>query len=79
MNTLGMTKDKPNDLLLLSLGIVGEKGVKKELISTVGGLFLFGKNPSLHLPYVYVKVKKEGEAVLLTVSIWPLLEKVCLL
>lgn len=54
--TLNVISDNPSLLLLEALGIVGQKGEGEGYHPTIGGLLLFGKNPSLYLPHVHIKV-----------------------
>lgn len=58
---LNVISDKPSELLLEALGIVGQKCDNEGYHPTIGGLLLFGKNPSVLLPHVYTKVIKDDE------------------
>jgi len=58
------------------LGIIGQKSDTEEYHPTIGGLLLFGKNPSLYLPHVYVKVVYNGEARLFFGNILKMLDDV---
>jgi len=53
--SMNAISEKPDYVLLEALGIVGEldDGV---YCPTIGGLLLFGKNPSVYIPQAYVKV-----------------------
>ncbi|GAE88307.1 RNA-binding domain-containing protein [Acetivibrio straminisolvens] len=59
--TLNVFSDNPSDLILEALGIIGQKSETEGYSPTIGGLLLFGKNPSLYLPHVYIKVVCNGE------------------
>lgn len=67
----------PVDLILLEgLGIVGKDNDSDEYHPTIGGLLLFGRNPALFLPHVYIQVLLNHETRLFTGNILSLLEKV---
>lgn len=53
---LGVFSDKVNEVLLEAMGIIGGRCEGEEYNPTIGGMLLFGKNPFLFLPHVYVKV-----------------------
>ncbi|TYQ15078.1 UNVERIFIED_CONTAM: putative HTH transcriptional regulator [Acetivibrio alkalicellulosi] len=53
---LGVRSERPSDILMEALGIIGRKVEGDGYCPTIGGLLLFGKNPYLYLPHVYVKV-----------------------
>jgi len=50
-----LDKNKLSEVLLEAIGIVGSKNDDEEYHPTIGGMLLFGTNPSLFLPHVYVK------------------------
>lgn len=54
--TLNVISDNPNELILEALGVIGQKVDGEGYHPTIGGMLLFGKNPSLFLPHVYIKV-----------------------
>lgn len=55
---LGITGQITNDILLEAMGIIGRSNVGSYFHPTIGGMLLFGKNPSVFLPHNYVKVIK---------------------
>lgn len=57
---LNVISEKPSMVLLEAMGIIGSK-VEDVYHPTIGGMLLFGKNPSIHLPHVYVKVNYNDE------------------
>lgn len=54
--SLNVISENPNEVLLEAMGIIGEKMDGEGYHPTIGGLLLFGKNPSLFLPHVYIKI-----------------------
>ncbi len=60
---MNVVADNPSEVLLDAMGIIGEKTVGDGYHPTIGGLLLFGRNPSLFLPHIYVKVviNEEGK------------------
>jgi predicted HTH transcriptional regulator len=58
---LNVISEKPSELLLEALGIVGQKSESEGYHLTIGGLLLFGKNPSAFLPHVYIAVDMDNE------------------
>lgn len=59
---LDVISGKPSEILLEAMGIIGQRGEMEGFRATIGGMLLFGKNPSLYLPHAYVKIV-HGEAV----------------
>lgn len=55
-SSLDVFSDRPNQLLLEALGLIGQRTDGDIYHPTVGGMLLFGKNPCKFLPHVYVKV-----------------------
>ena len=53
---LNVVSENPSEILLEAMGIIGQKGDDGGYHPTIGGVLLFGKNPSLFLPHVYIKV-----------------------
>ena len=47
---------RPNEILLEAMGIIGRRSDFEGYRATIGGLLLFGRNPSVYLPHVYVKL-----------------------
>ncbi|HEX3030251.1 MAG TPA: ATP-binding protein, partial [Clostridia bacterium] len=68
--------DNPSEVLLEAMGIVSKKAEGDEYHPTIGGLLLFGKNPSLYLPHVYVKAINGEEAVCFYGNILKMLDDV---
>lgn len=50
-----------NEILLEAMGIAGRGDDGEAFHPTIGGLLLFGKNPVLYLPHVYIRVIHEEE------------------
>ncbi len=59
---LDVVSESPNEILLEAMGIIGQKVEAEGFHPTIGGMLLFGKNPSLFLPHVYVKVIYRDDA-----------------
>lgn len=74
--TLNVISDNPSDLILEALGIIGQKSETEKYHPTIGGLLLFGKNPSLYLPHVYIKVVCNGETRMFFGNILKMLDDV---
>ncbi|MCX8129181.1 MAG: putative DNA binding domain-containing protein [Clostridia bacterium] len=60
--SLNVITERPSEILLEAMGIIGEKADGDGYHPTIGGLLLFGHNPSLFLPHVYIKVVNQEEA-----------------
>jgi ATP-dependent DNA helicase RecG len=75
LSAFGVSGAQPSDLLLEALGIISNGTGRNEPKITVGGMLLFGKNPSLYLPHAYIKIERDEDAEMLTGSILPLLEQ----
>lgn len=73
---LNVFSDNPSEVLLEAMGIVSKKAEGDEYHPTIGGLLLFGKNPSLYLPHVYVKAINGEEAVCFYGNILKMLDDV---
>lgn len=73
--TLNVVSDNPSAIILEALGIVGQT-VEEEYHPTIGGLLLFGKNPSIYLPHVYIKVTNKKEVKMFYGSILTMLDAV---
>lgn len=56
LHHLGVSTDKPSEVILEGLGIIKENEETGEFNPTIGGIILFGKETSLLLPHVYIKV-----------------------
>lgn len=74
--TLNVVSDNPSEIILEALGIVGQNVEGEGYHPTIGGLLLFGKNPSVYLPHVYIKVTIDNEAKLFYGSILTMLDAV---
>lgn len=53
---LNVFSDNPSEVLLEAMGIIGRGTDDDGYRATIGGMLLFGKNPSVFLPHVYIKV-----------------------
>jgi len=58
---LGIADDTPKQALMEAMGIIGQDMEYEDMHPTIGGLLLFGKNPSIFLPHVYIKVSCDNE------------------
>lgn len=58
---LNVVTENPSEVLLEAMGIIGQKTEQDGYRVTIGGLLLFGRDPSLFLPHVYIKVSVEEE------------------
>ncbi|MBZ4645034.1 MAG: ATP-dependent helicase RecG [Petroclostridium sp.] len=67
----------PFDLLLLEgLGIIGNDTDSGQYHPTIGGMLLFGHNPYIFLPHVYIKVLYNNNTKLFTGNILSMLDNV---
>lgn len=55
-STLGVVSEKPSEVLLEAMGIIGKGVTGEEFHPTIGGLLLFGLNNSIYLPHSFIKV-----------------------
>jgi predicted HTH transcriptional regulator len=53
---LNVFSENPSEILLETMGIIGKESERGGYSSTVGGMLLFGKNPSLYLPHSNVRI-----------------------
>lgn len=53
--SLDVVSENPSEVLLEAMGIIGQNGDTEGYHPTIGGLLLFGRNPSMFLPHVYIK------------------------
>jgi ATP-dependent DNA helicase RecG len=60
---LNVIAENPSEVLLEAMGIIGEKDDGDGYHPTIGGLLLFGKNPFLYLPHVYIKIVHTEEVI----------------
>lgn len=73
---LGFVGDKPSEILMESLGIIGQKIEGGGYSPTIGGLLLFGNNPFLYLPQVYAKVMHDDKIDLFHGNILSMLDNI---
>jgi predicted HTH transcriptional regulator len=74
--TLNVFSDNPSELILEALGIIGQFVEGAGYHPTIGGVLLFGKNPFLYLPHVYIKVVYKGDVRLFYGNILRMLDDV---
>lgn len=72
--TLNVVSDNPSEIILDALGIIGQTIEDEGYHPTIGGLLLFGKNPSIYLPHVYIKVVNNKEVKMFYGSILTMLD-----
>ncbi|MEN8908343.1 MAG: RNA-binding domain-containing protein [Clostridiales bacterium] len=53
---LNVFTEHPSEVLLDTMGFIGRETERGGYIPTIGGMLLFGKNPSLYLPHCNVKI-----------------------
>lgn len=58
---LNVISEKPNDIVLEAMGIIGRRSDGDEYHPTIGGILLFGVNPAIFLPHAYIKVSYYDE------------------
>lgn len=75
-SNLNVLIEKPSEILLEAMGIIGQKSELDGFRATIGGLLLFGKNPSLFLPHVYIKVSINEETKCFYGNILTMLDEV---
>lgn len=59
--SLNVESENPSEILLEAMGIIGQVGENEKYNPTIGGMLLFGKDPSLFLPHVYIKASCNDE------------------
>ena len=59
------------------MGIIGQKAEAESYHPTIGGLLLFGKNPSIFLPHNYIKVAYKDDVTCFYGNILKMLDDVC--
>lgn len=64
LKNLNVVSEHPSEVLLEAMGIIGQDTEGEEFHSTIGGMLLFGKNPSAVLPHVYIKAMCQDEVKL---------------
>jgi predicted HTH transcriptional regulator len=55
-SALGVVSEKPNNILLEAMGIIGKGLTGEDFHPTIGGMLLFGLNNSVYLPHSFIKV-----------------------
>ncbi len=55
-SNMNVISENPSEVLLEAMGIIGPRPDGEGYFTTIGGLLLFGKKPSIYLPQVYVKL-----------------------
>lgn len=56
LHAVGVTGENPSEIILESLGFISMDEESGEYKPTIGGILLFGKDPSRFLPHTYIKV-----------------------
>lgn len=74
--TLNVVSERPSEIILEALGIIGKKAEDDGYHPTIGGLLLFGKNPSIYLPHVYIKVTHNDDVNIFQGNILTMLDEV---
>lgn len=59
--SLSVSSDKPSEVLMEAMGIIGWMDEDSKYCPTIGGLLLFGKHPEIFLPHAYIKVSCDKE------------------
>jgi predicted HTH transcriptional regulator len=62
--------------LLEGIGIIGKDSESEEYHPTLGGMLLFGKNPIIFLPYVYVEIEIRDQVKLFSGNVFKLLNTI---
>jgi len=73
-NNLNVCDGEPNMFLMEALGFVAE-AENGEYLPTIGGMILFGKNPSVFLPQCYVKIISNGGITHITGNIFSMMNR----
>jgi ATP-dependent DNA helicase RecG len=74
---LNVISEKPSEVILEAMGIIGQKVEGETYHPTIGGLLLFGKNPTIFLPHNYIKVTNRDDARCFYGNILKMLDDVC--
>ena len=74
---LDVISGKPNEILMEAMGMIGQCGEMEGYRATIGGMLLFGKNPSLFLPHVYMKIVHGESIEYITGNIVKMLDGAC--
>lgn len=56
LHSLGVTAERPSEVILEGLGFVEEDEETGQYHPTIGGILLFGKEPLKFIPHAYIKV-----------------------
>lgn len=72
---LNVESERPDNILLEALGIIGRLDEDEAYSPTIGGMLLFGENPSLFLPHVYIKVVDGQNVELFTGNLLSMLDQ----
>ncbi|MCX7923678.1 MAG: putative DNA binding domain-containing protein [Clostridia bacterium] len=75
---MNVISENPSEVLLEAMGIIGQKFDGAGYHPTIGGMLLFGKNPSLFLPHVYIKATYNEEVHCFYGNILSMLDKASL-
>jgi ATP-dependent DNA helicase RecG len=73
---LGVVGEKPNNVLLESMGFIGRGRGGQQFHPTIGGMLLFGRNLHLFLPHAFVKVICGDEVFLFCDNVITVLDEV---
>jgi ATP-dependent DNA helicase RecG len=71
---LNVISERPSDILLEAMGLIGRKSDGEEYHPTIGGVLLFGTNPAVYLPHSYIKVSYYEEVRLFYGNILKMLD-----
>jgi ATP-dependent DNA helicase RecG len=74
--SLNVLSENPSEIILEALGIIGKKLEDEVYHPTIGGILLFGKNPSIYLPHVYIKVINNDDVKMFYGNILTMLDDV---
>ncbi|MDP4092992.1 MAG: putative DNA binding domain-containing protein [Bacillota bacterium] len=74
-SNMNVISENTNEILLEAMGFIGLKPDGDNYFTTIGGMLLFGKNPSLYLPQVYIKMNIFDEVEYVSGNILSMLEK----
>jgi predicted HTH transcriptional regulator len=74
-NSLGIRSESPNVVLLQAMGFIAMKNESEEWCPTIGGMMLFGRDPSLFLPQIYVKAVSGQDTVIIAGNVYEMLSR----
>ncbi len=75
--SLDIISTSPNEILLQAMGFIARKNDSEEWCPTIGGMMLFGKNPALFLPQIYVKAVCGSESRYIYGNVFEMMDKTC--